>query len=290
MENKFCEAIGAKGMSKNMGDPRPIGIFDSGVGGLTVAREIHRLLPGESTIYVGDTARVPYGTKTPRQLLAYAHDIIHFLLSQNVKAVVIACGTSSANTYGQLQIDFPSLPLVDVITPGVDCCAHLVQENPGLRLGIIATAATIKSGLFSQLLAEKCPNTEVYAKACPLFASMVEAGLPASHPAVTFAVKTYLADLRGKIDALVLGCTHYPLLTNALAATLGDVNFINIGEATALATKAKLTQLGLLARSDAKPMHRYYITGPGDVFRTTGSVILGEACEPESCLSSRTTD
>ena len=265
-----------------MGDARPIGIFDSGVGGLTVAREIHRLLPGESTIYVGDTARVPYGTKTPTQLLSYAHEIIEFLLGQNVKAVIIACGTSSANTYQQLQKDFPALPLVDVITPGVDYCAHLTAQNPNLRLGVIATAATIKSGLFTQLLAERCPGAAVHARACPLFASMVEAGVPPSHSLMNFAADTYLADLRGQIDALVLGCTHYPLLTEALTATLGDVDFINIGEATAQAVQKKLASLGLLANENSPATHKYYVTGPDEVFRTTGSFILGEACEPEN--------
>jgi len=265
-----------------VGDARPIGIFDSGVGGLTVAREIRRILPNESTIYVGDTARVPYGTKTPEQLLTYGQEIIRFLLSKNVKAVVMACGTSSAVTYEKLQEAFPDLPLIDVVRPGVDTCAQLVNANPDMRIGVIATAATIKSGLFSQLLTEKCPNVTLYARACPLFASMVEAGLPANHPAVRFAVEAYLSDLRGKIDALVLGCTHYPLLTDALAATLGNVKFINIGEATAQATKEKLAKLDLLADVNTPPTRSYYVTGSGDVFRTTGSLILGEECKPQN--------
>jgi len=265
-----------------MGNARPIGIFDSGVGGLTVAREIRRLLPGESTIYVGDTARVPYGTKTPEELLSYAQDIIRFLLSKNVKAIVVACGTSSAVTYEKLQEEFTNLPLIDVIRPGVDACTKLVASNPEIRLGIIATAATIKSGLFSQLLTEKCPDVMLYARACPLFASMVEAGLPTTHPAMRFAVEMYLSDLRGKIDALVLGCTHYPLLTDAFTATLGDIELIDIGEATAQATKEQLTQLNLLAGDDSLPTHCYYVTGPGDVFRTTGSLILQEACKPKN--------
>jgi len=264
-----------------MGDARPIGIFDSGVGGLTVAREIYRLLPGESTIYVGDTARVPYGTKTPEELLHYAQEIIRFLLNKNVKAIVIACGTSSAVTYSTLREEFADLPLVDVIRPGVDECAKLVDTNPNTRLGIIATAATIKSGLFSQLLTERCPDMTLYARACPLFASMVEAGLPTNHPAMRFATETYLSDLRGKIDALVLGCTHYPLLTDALGTALGDIQFVNIGEATARATQEKLTQLNLLSDNDTPAAHTFYVTGPDDVFRTTGSLILGEVCKPE---------
>jgi len=269
-----------------MGDARPIGIFDSGVGGLTVAREIRRILPGESTIYVGDTARVPYGAKSPEELLVFAQEIIHFLLSKNVKAVVIACGTSSAVTYTKLQEIFPNLPLVDVIRPGVEACVDLCM--PGTRakrttppayprLGLIATAATIKSGLFSRLITEKCPGVTLHDRACPLFASMVEAGLQPNHPALRFAAETYLSDLRGEIDALVLGCTHYPLLTNILSATLGDVRFIDISEATAWATKKRLGQLGILAGVEpAAPTHEYYVSGPSDVFRTTGSLIVGE--------------
>ena len=274
-------------------DARPIGIFDSGVGGLTVAKEIHRLLPHESTIYVGDTARVPYGTKTPQQLMSYSREIIQFLLDKNVKAVVIACGTSSSITYEQMTKEFPALPLVDVIRPGVQACL----QTKHTRFGLIATAATIKSGLFVRFLEEgmgcvggvplRPPGGdvvsrdaqghvpyEIHARACPLFASMVEAGLPANHPALRFATETYLADLRGKIDTLVLGCTHYPLLTDALCAVLGDIEFINLGVAAAHAAKECLKDMP--ADESNIPTHSYYVSGPADVFRTTGRVILGE--------------
>ena len=261
-------------------DSRPIGIFDSGVGGLTVAKEIRRLLPNESTIYVGDTARVPYGTKTPQELLRFSREIVHFLLDKNVKAVVLACGTSSSVTYEQLLTDFPDLPLVDVIRPAVNVCVQMLNIRPNMRFGLIATAATIKSGLFARLLAEKCPGATLHPRACPLFASMVEAGLDTNHPALRIAVENYMSDLRGQIDTLVLGCTHYPLLTDALTATLGNVEFINIGEATAVATKERLAQNGILAEENSNPTHSYYVSGPADVFRTTGGVILGEDCTP----------
>jgi len=259
-------------------DPRPIGIFDSGVGGLTVAKEIRRLLPYENTIYVGDTARVPYGTKTPDELLSFSREIIKFLLRKDVKAVVIACGTSSSITYEQMQKEFPVLPLIDVVRPGVKAC--LQMENT--RFGLIATAATIRNGLFVRLLKEKCPGVEVHARACPLFASMVESGLPANHPAVRFATETYLAGLRGQIDALVLGCTHYPLLTDALAATLGDIEFINLGVAAAHATKECLKDI--LADESNIPSHSYYVSGPVDVFRATGQRIIGEEVEVQRYL------
>jgi len=254
-------------------DSRPIGIFDSGVGGLTVAKEIRHLLPYESTIYVGDTARVPYGTKTPDELLSFSREIIQFLLDKNVKAVVIACGTSSSITYEQMQEEFPTLPLIDVVRPGVEACLQMKNT----RFGLIATAATIRNGLFVRLLKEKCHDAIIHARACPLFASMVESGLPASHPAVRFATETYLAGLRGQIDALVLGCTHYPLLTDALSATLGDIKFINLGVAAAHATKECLKNI--LADENNIPTHSYYVSGPADVFRATGQRIIGKNIE-----------
>jgi glutamate racemase len=267
-----------------MGDPRPIGIFDSGVGGLTVTREIRRLLPNESTIYVGDTANVPYGTKTPAELLLYAREIINFLLSENVKAIVIACGTSGAVTYTKFLDEFPKLPLFDVIRPGVNAARHAIKDTENFRLGVIATEATIKNGLFSRLLAEKYPRVKISAVACPLFASMVEAGLPPNHPAVIFAAETYLSHLRGQIDALVLGCTHYPLLTEALTPIFGGIKFIDISEAAAQAAKQRLFQLNILSDGKAPTFHKFYVTGPAEVFRATGSLILGEKCEPVSIV------
>jgi len=172
--------------------------------------------------------------------------------------------------------EFPTLPLIDVIRPGIEACSQINNT----RFGLIATAATIGSGLFVRMLEEKCPGTVIHARACPLFASMVEAGLSANHPALRFAVETYLADLRGKIDALVLGCTHYPLLTNALSATLGDIEFINLGVAAAHATKECLKNI--LADRNNIPSHSYYVSGPADVFRTTGQRILDEVLNPIS--------
>jgi len=261
-------------------DSRPIGIFDSGVGGLTVAKEIRRLLPFESTIYVGDTARVPYGTKTAYELLTFSREIIRFLLSKNVKAVVLACGTSSSTTYEQLLVDFSDLPLIDVIRPGVIACVDMLEMQKDVRIGIIATAATIKSGLFSRLFLEKCPNATLHSRACPLFASMVEAGISTNHPALRFAAENYLSDLRGEIDALILGCTHYPLLTDSLTAILGDVKFINLGEAAAIATKERLSNGDILATRKNSPTHSFYVSGAADVFRATAKLILGEDCEP----------
>jgi len=261
-----------------MPNKRPIGVFDSGVGGLTVAKEIRRLMPSENIVYVGDTARVPYGTKTPETLLQYGREIIRFMKTKNAKAVVLACGTSSANTFDNLQEEFPEMPLMDVLRPGAEVCRKMIENAPEIRFGIIATSATINSGLFEKLL----PNATLYSRACPLFASMVEAGLAAkpNHPLLHFAAETYLSDLRGKIDALVLGCTHYPLLTDTLAKILGEITFINLAESTAKSTKNKLIELNLLEKDNSPTLHEFHVSGSTEVFRATAQSIFNERCEP----------
>ena len=260
----------------------PIGIFDSGVGGLTVTKEIRRLLPNESTVYVGDTARVPYGAKDAETLLEYGREIINFLLTQNVKAVVLACGTSSANTFDKLQNEFPDLPLVDVLRPGVAECLKLAKNQPDLRFGIIATAATIKSGLFQRLLLEERPDIVLHSQACPLFASMVEAGLAnkPNDPILHFVAQTYLSDLRGQIDALVLGCTHYPLLTTTLKHILGGIKFINLAKSTAAATKKCLISQNKLNNKSTQPTHKFFISGSTEIFKQTARNIFNEEIEP----------
>lgn len=258
---------------------KPIGIFDSGIGGLTVAREIRRLLPNESTIYVGDTARVPYGSKDPQTLLEYGRDIIRFLLSKNVKAVVLACGTSSANTFDKLKEEFPNILLIDVLRPGVAACLDIVKEKPTTRFGLIATAATIKSGFFQKNFNNAAT---LYSVACPLFASMVEAGMAVkpNNLILKFVAETYLMHLKGKMDALVLGCTHYPLLVDTLSDVLGDVKFINLADSTANALKDALILNGLLADGNATPVHEFYVSGSAEVFRLAACEIFNEECSP----------
>jgi len=250
---------------------RPIGIFDSGVGGLTVLAKIQELLPNESTIYVGDTANAPYGGKTPEALLRHGRDIINFLCSQNVKAVVFACGTTSSTVYGQLATEFPQLPLVDVIRPAAKACIELNQS----RLGIIATAATIKSGLLAQLIKARRPSMQIKTQACPLFMPMVEAGITHNHLA-KWATETYVGNWKGEIDALVLGCTHYPLLTDALTGVLGkDVQYINLATYTAQALSQKLAAIGCQCTDKTQAIHKYYVSGPPDAFNKTARFILG---------------
>jgi len=253
-------------------DNRPIGVFDSGVGGLTVLTEIKKALPRESIIYVGDTANVPYGGKSPEELLQHGRDIIGFLQSQNVKAVVLACGTTSSTVYEDLANEFPETPLVDVIRPGAKACVELGIP----RLGLIATAATIKSGLFAHLIKTHAPSIQLQTQPCPIFAPMIEAGI--THGLIAkWAIETYIGHWRGKIDALVLGCTHYPLLTDALTHVLGkDIRYINLAKHTAQALKSQLSANNKLSDSSAQASYKFYVSGNAEAFNKTACILLGE--------------
>ncbi|MCL2362849.1 MAG: glutamate racemase [Defluviitaleaceae bacterium] len=247
-------------------DNRPIGIFDSGVGGLTVLAKIKEVLPNESLIYFGDTANVPYGGKTPEQLLKYGQDIVRFLRSHDVKAVVMACGSTSSSVYNELAMENPDLLLVDVIRPGVKACVEMGLRN----IGFIATATTIKSGLFGRLLKKQSPNADLLTKACPMFALMVEAGVTHG-PVAKWVVETYIGQWRGKIDALVLGCTHYPLLTDILSPVLGgDIQYIDLATHTAQALKSRIR----LNNGDTIPQYEYFVSGDAAAFSKTAHFLM----------------
>ena len=251
-------------------DARPIGIFDSGMGGLTVAQEISKILPNESMVYVGDTAYAPYGQRTPLEVAQRSNIIVEFLLTQGAKAVVIACGTATALALAPLTAQFTNVPIVDVINP---CVQRLATQYTG-RLGLIATTATINGGMFGQLLG----NRLVAAQACPLFAPMAEAGLNSTHPAVNFAAGVYLTPLRGKLDSLILGCTHYPLFASAIKTAIGDIKLINMGSFTAAALKQTLESNGLTNTGTAN-LHRFYVTGSTQAFCAAGGKIYKEVLD-----------
>jgi len=250
-----------------------IGIYDSGVGGLTVLQEIRRILPNESVIYVGDTARVPYGAKDADTLFSYGKEIVRFLLDKGAKIIVLACGTTSSTIFERLQQEFPTVTFVDVIRPGVIACAKMAEENPHLRWGFIATSATIRSGLFVQMLKDKSENENIviHARPCPLFAPMVEAGINHPHFAFNFVAETYLGDLQNQIDALVLGCTHYPLIN--LKPILGDINYINLATYVAEATKEHLKNMG---NSSENAVITFYVSGIPETFAKAVRIILNE--------------
>ncbi len=229
------------GFMKNSG--RPIGIFDSGLGGLTVFKELRALLPGEDLIYFGDTARVPYGTKSAEAVLAFSREITSFLLGKKIKFLIVACNTASSLALEEIRKLSP-VPVLGVIEPGVE--AALKAVSAGGRVLVIGTSATVNSRAYSRALAESGPGIAVTEKACPLFVPLVEEGWR-SKPVAAITAREYLAPFRGKIDVLILGCTHYPLLRKVIARVMGPrTSIVDSARAAARGARAGLAVRGLL--------------------------------------------
>jgi glutamate racemase len=261
----------------------PIGIFDSGVGGLTVLRELRRLLPAEHLIYLGDTARVPYGNKSHATVTRYAMEDVQFLLSRGVKMIVIACNTASAIAAPALRAQFPHLPILGMIGPG-SRAAHAATRNG--KIGVIATAGTIGSGAYEARIratfaASGSAPVEIYGQACPLFVPLVEEG--ETNSAITRLVaEKYLTHLRGAgIDSLVLGCTHYPLLKQVIAETMGPgVTLVDSAEAAAAETAALLASRQLLhphgsSTPPGRGQDHFYVTDAAARFHGIAETFLG---------------
>jgi len=251
----------------------PIGIFDSGIGGLTVARAIYERLPHESTIYFGDTARVPYGPKSPETVKRYSLEILRWLLDQKVKAVVIACNTSTAHALRTLQ-EATAVPVLGVIKPGARAAIDAGREGP---IGVIGTAGTIASDAYNRAIQALAPGVSVIQRACPLFVPLVEEGW-FDHPATELVAADYLRELREAcVRSLVLGCTHYPLLKPLLHRVMGpEVRLIDSGQATAAALEAILIEKGLDAPPGEKAGHRFVVSDDESRFRQVGSRFIGE--------------
>jgi glutamate racemase len=251
----------------------PVGIFDSGIGGLTVARAIYERLPHESTIYFGDTARVPYGPKSPETVTRYSLEILHWLLGQGVKAVVVACNTSTAHALRALQEATP-VPVLGVIKPGARAAIAAGEGGP---IGVIGTAGTIASGAYTRAIQALAPGVPVIQRACPLFVPLVEEGW-FDHPATEMVAVDYLEELRAAcIRSLVLGCTHYPLLRPLLQRVMGpEVKLIDSGEATASALETILTEKSLAAPRSAGGRHRFIVSDDEARFRQVGSRFIGD--------------
>jgi glutamate racemase len=235
----------------------PIGVFDSGVGGLTVVAAIQRLLPHENIVYLGDTARVPYGNKSPETIRDYAREDAAFLLKRGVKALVIACNTATAHGLSDLRSHCP-VPVLGVIEPGVDAALSATRAG---RIGIIGTAGTIQSGAYQRSLLEKRPDLQITALATPLLVPLVEENW-LQHSATQLILAEYLAPLQeARIDTLVLACTHYPLLKGLLHTVLKDeVALVDSAENMATALAATLTQHGLANPSDTPGSTQLYVT------------------------------
>lgn len=256
----------------------PIGVFDSGVGGLTVAKEIMKQLPNENIIYFGDTARVPYGNKSRETVTEYSRQIVTFLLSKKVKAIVIACNTASAFALETIAKEFPEIPMIGVVLPGAKAAAEASKNG---RIGVIGTAGTVRSGLYGRYLVGIRPDCKVYGQACPLFVPLVEEGW-ADDPITEQVVHRYLDPLLEKdVDSIVLGCTHYPLLKDVIEKVAGpSVTLVNPAYETAKELSQMLFEADLLA--DEKPKkghytysaHTFFVSDGAEQFRAFANSIL----------------
>lgn len=252
---------------------RAIGVFDSGVGGLTVLKEIQRLLPGEELLYLGDTARVPYGTKSPATVRRYAMEAAAFLTRRKVKMLVVACNTASSVALLELENCF-RLPVIGVIEPGARRAVSVTRTG---CIGVIGTEGTIKSGAYTLAIKQLAPDADVVGVPCPLFVPLVEEGW-LDHPVTRLAAEEYLKPLRKHgIDTLVLGCTHYPLLKDVLQQVLGpEVILIDSAEETALAVASRLQGQSHLrpVRQAAPP--QFFVTDVPERFQRVGGEFLGD--------------
>lgn len=252
----------------------PIGVFDSGVGGLTVAREIIRQIPNERIVYFGDTARVPYGSKSKDTITRFSRQIIRFLQTEGVKAIVIACNTASAFAIDTVSKEF-DMPIVGVVKPGARVAAAATRNK---RIGIIGTEGTINSGIYTQFIARLCPDVKVIGKACPLFVPLVEEGM-VDDVITRQVIERYLASFKEEdIDTLILGCTHYPLLRAGIGAYMGEkVHLVNPAYETALELKRVLDRENLANKKDKdspSEMYRFYVSDAADKFKRLANSIL----------------
>lgn len=252
-----------------------IGVFDSGIGGLTVVRQLIRLLPHEDVVYLGDTARTPYGTKSPETICRYALDNAAFLLEKGIKLLVVACNSVSAVALELLRQELP-VPVVGVIEPGAKTAVRCTRNG---KVGVIGTEATIASGAYTRALKHLAPNLEIYTRACPLFVPLAEEGWIDNEVAKA-AARRYLASLkRSGIDTLVLGCTHYPLLTSVIAETVGPkVQLVDSAGTTAQEVRRLLHQHKLV-RNNGPGSMSFFVTDAPDRFIKVGTLFLGQPVE-----------
>jgi len=258
-------------------DARPLGVFDSGIGGLTVVRELLRLLPDEELVYYGDVARLPYGNKSKETVTRFSREIAHFLIERGVKAIVVACNTASALALPALS-DELEVPVVGVIESGARAAAERTKSG---QVGVIATASTVRSGAYGRALAACRADLVVTERACPLFVPLVEEGW-IDHKVTREIAEEYLAPLEGhNLDTLILGCTHYPLLKRVIGDVMGPgVSLVDSGEETARTVVEMLDAGGLRAPEGANPVHALYLSDLPAAFTGTAERFLGRALPP----------
>lgn len=255
----------------NSSSTAPIGVFDSGVGGLTVAREIMRQLPRENMVYFGDTARVPYGSKSRDNIIRYSRQIIRFLRTKDVKAIVIACNTASALALDTVKEE-TDIPVIGVIVPGARAA---IQATENGIIGVAGTEATIQSETYTKVIKEMRPDAVVIGKPCPLFVPLVEEGF-AKHRITEEVIDIYLSDMRRTdIDTMILGCTHYPLLRSRIMAYFGEkVHIVNPAYETAMDLKKLLDESGAANVSDTAAAYEFYVSDAAEKFTRLANTIL----------------
>jgi len=250
-----------------------IGVFASGVGGLTVVKQLFKQLPGESVIYLGDTARVPYGTKSGDTVKRYADSCAKLVVDRGIKLLVVACNTASAHALEFLRTQY-TLPIIGVIEPGARAAASITQSR---RVGVIGTAGTIQSRSYEDAIHMCDDRIKVVAKPCPLFVPLADEGWVSGEVPQAIA-QTYLKDMKAaNIDTLVLGCTHYPLLKNIIEDVMGsEVTLVDSAESTVQVVLDTLEEMNLLVDENAMPIHQFYVSDAPETFMSVGERFLGQ--------------
>lgn len=253
-----------------------VGVFDSGVGGLTVVREIEKLLPKESILYLGDTARVPYGTKSPDTVIRYARSCANILVSREIKLLVVACNTASAFALETLREDL-DIPVLGVIEPGAHAAVRATRNG---RIGVIGTVGTVRSGRYADTIRDIDPELVVFSQPCPLFVPLAEEGWTNGDVPLSVA-RTYLAPLLQQgIDTLVLGCTHYPLLKGVIAQAAGDgITLVDSADETAAVVQRTLDGMDRRSTLPLIPQFRFFVTDAPEMFMQVGERFLGHALQ-----------
>lgn len=252
---------------------KPIGVFDSGIGGLTVVKRIASILPTENIVYFGDTARVPYGGKSNSTVIEYSMQDAKFLMSKNVKVIVVACNTASSVALDELRKAF-NVPIIGMIEPGA---AFALQHTVNGRIGVIGTNTTINNHAYSKAIHRLNPDIEVFEKACPLFVPLAEEGW-IDHPATKLIAEEYLKELRNlEIDTLVLGCTHYPILVKIIKEVMGEgVKLIDSGIAAASVVKSELERIGFCTNSFSPGLQDFYVSDIPQKFKEIADIFMGK--------------
>lgn len=260
-------------MSTESRKTAPVGVFDSGVGGLTVAREISRQLPDENIVYFGDTARVPYGSKSQNTIIRFSEQIIRFLKTKQVKAIVIACNTASALALDAVRDEF-DIPIMGVVVPGARAAVEATRNR---KVGVVGTDATVQSGMYTRVIHEMAPDITVIEKACPLFVPLVEEGFK-EHVVTREVIEYYLESMRNTdIDAMILGCTHYPLLRSKIRDYMGDkIQIVNPAYETAMDLKKLLSEKNMAneGREGQHSTYSFYVSDTAEKFRRFANTVM----------------